>query len=88
MRFARDQALARIDDEVSMAWLELERNRASADRLEALLALRNRLGQAPVLPLAIPGLWRALLYLALPLATWSGKGIAEAALNQMLGTGF
>lgn len=87
MRFARDQALARIDGEVSQAWAELERNPASADRLEALLALRDRLGQAPALPLAIPGLWRALLYLALPLATWSGKGIAEAVLNLMLGTG-
>lgn len=88
MRLARDQALARIDAEISLVWGELERNTASADRLEALLALRDRLGQAPLLPLAIPGLWRALLYLALPLATWSGKGIAEAVLNQMLGTAF
>jgi hypothetical protein len=87
LRIARDEALARVEDEISREWSGGAGGTAPAERLEALLALRDRLRQAPALPLAVPGLWRALLYLALPLATWSGKGIGEAVLDRLMGAG-
>lgn len=88
MRLARDDALELVESELSRAWVQLERDPATGYRLEALLALRDRLTRAPVFPLTFSGFWRALLYLALPLATWSGKGIGEAVLDRLLGTGF
>lgn len=88
MRLARDEALELVESELSRAWAELERDPATVDGLEAMLALRDRLMRAPVFPLTFSGFWRALLYLALPLATWSGKGLGEAVLDRLLGTGF
>ncbi|MGY6710220.1 MAG: hypothetical protein ACXIVF_18010 [Rhizobiaceae bacterium] len=88
MRMTRDRALDRIEDELSNAWAELERDPRTGDRLEMLLALRDRLVKAPVYPLTFSGFWRAVLYLALPLATWSGKGLGEAVLERFFGAGF
>lgn len=87
MRQARATALSQIDTAIARDWESLTQNPNTAARLESLLALRDRLKRAPSLPLAVPGIVRALLYLALPLATWSGKGLGEAVLNRMFGTG-
>ncbi|MGY6535893.1 MAG: hypothetical protein ACXIVG_11145 [Pararhodobacter sp.] len=87
MRRARDAALTQVDTAITRGWDGLEHDNGAAARLEALLALRDRLKRAPVLPLAVPGIARALLYLALPLATWSGKGLGEAMLNRLFGPG-
>lgn len=87
MRQARDEALARVNAAIALGWAALEQDCSSASRVEALLALRDRLNRAPRLPLALPGLARALAYLAIPLATWSGKGLGEALLDRLLGGG-
>ncbi|MCC5988837.1 MAG: hypothetical protein JJT95_14250 [Pararhodobacter sp.] len=87
IRQARDRALGRVDAAIAQGWAGLERDAAAAARLEALLALRDRLKRAPSLPLALPGLARAMAYLALPIATWSGKGLGEAVLNRLFGGG-
>ncbi len=85
MAQAREEALARVDAALEKAWRGLESDAGGAERLEALLTLRERLRRAPSLPLAVPGAARVLLYLALPLATWSGKGFGEAVLNRLFG---
>lgn len=87
MRRAREGALGRVDAAIAQGWAGLERDTATPARLEALLALRDRLKRAPALPLALPGLARALAYLALPIATWSAKGLGEAMLNRIFGAG-
>lgn len=87
LRTERDRALDRVAAEVSLAWPRLDQEPEAAARLEALLALRDRLRTAPILPLALPGLGKAALYLALPLATWTGRGVAEALLDRLLGAG-
>ncbi len=84
MRRARDAALARVEAQLADAWDGMAQERG-AERLEALLALRVRLQRAPILPLAVPGLVRVVLYLALPMATWTGKGFGEAVLNRLFG---
>lgn len=50
----------------------------------ALLALRARVQDAPSLPIGMGGLGRGLVYLALPVATWGGKGFTEALLGWFL----
>lgn len=50
----------------------------------ALLALRARVQDAPSLPIGMGGLGRSLVYLALPVATWGGKGFTEALLGWFL----
>ena len=87
MARAREAALARVDAALAGAWEGLERDTGGPERLEALLALRERLRRAPGLPLAVPGVAKAMLYLALPLATWTGKGFGEAVLNRIFGAG-
>lgn len=87
MRRTREAAQRRVDDAIAQGWAGLERDPAAPARLEALLALRDRLKRAPSLPLALPGMVRALAYLALPLATWSGKGLGAALLDRLFGGG-
>lgn len=56
---------------------------ANPERLEALVALRSRVRGAPSLPIGLGGIGRALAYLAIPVATWGGKGFAEGLLNRL-----
>ena len=80
---ARGLHLARLDAAIAAALRAGDRFGAPAEpqRLEALIVLRNRLQATASLPIGLGGLGRALLYLALPVATWGGKGFAEALLN-------
>ena len=50
---------------------------------EALIALRTRVQATPSLPIGLGGIGRGLVYLSLPVATWGGKGFAEALLNRL-----
>ncbi|MCC5968998.1 MAG: hypothetical protein JJU15_03545 [Pararhodobacter sp.] len=85
IREARALRLAQIDAAIAAAVQTADRHGAPADppRLEALLALRARAKAAPSLPIGLGGLGRGLVYLALPVATWGGKGFAEALLNRL-----
>ena len=82
---ARSQQLACIEAAIAAALQSLDRFSAPTDpqRLEALIALRSRLHAAPSLPIGLGGIGRGLLYLTLPVATWGGKGFAEALLNRL-----
>ena len=80
---ARGLYLARLDAAIAAALQAGDSFGAPTEpqRLEALIALRSRLQATASLPIGLGGLGRALLYLALPVATWGGKGFAEALLN-------
>ncbi len=80
---ARAQQIARIDAALQQTLQSVDRHGAPADpqRAEALSALRSRVLAAPTLPLGLGGVGRGLIYLALPVATWGGKGFAEGVLS-------
>ncbi|MCC6006850.1 MAG: hypothetical protein JJU40_04145 [Rhodobacteraceae bacterium] len=81
---ARAEGLARLDAAISPAWEALRAGeRGDPARLQALLALRERVKMAPTLPIGLDVLGRGLLYLALPAATWGAKGVAEAVLDRL-----
>lgn len=83
IREARRLHLARIDTAITAALQSVDGNGAPADpqRVEALIRLRSRVQAAPAVPIGLGGIGRGLLYLALPMVTWGGKGFAEALLN-------
>lgn len=85
IREARAQRLSQLDAAISVAAKAVDVHGAPTDppRLEALLALRARVQMARSLPIGLGGLGRGLVYLALPVATWGGKGFAEALLNRL-----
>lgn len=81
---ARAESLARLDAAISGPWQALGRGKGDDPaRLEALLALRERLRTAPALPVGLGVVGRGMVYLALPIVTWSGKGLAEAVLDRL-----
>lgn len=83
IREARDLQIARIDAALTDALESVDRHGVPAEpqRLEALIGLRNRINAAPSLPIGLGGIGRGLLYLALPVVTWGGKGLAEGLLD-------
>ncbi|TVS00847.1 MAG: hypothetical protein EA407_13745 [Rhodobacteraceae bacterium] len=83
IREARAQQIKRIDAAIAEALQAVDKHGVPDEpqRLEALIALRNRVQAAPALPVGLGGIGRGLLYLALPVVTWGGKGFAEALLN-------
>ena len=85
IREARASRLSQLDAAIAAGLLTADAHGAPADpqRLEALVALRARLRTAPSLPIGLGGIGRALTYLALPIATWGGKGFAEGLLNHL-----
>ncbi|MGY6409815.1 MAG: hypothetical protein ACXIUV_02130 [Alkalilacustris sp.] len=83
IRAARDERLDGLDAAIAAAAADPHAAPSDPACLEALLALRARVQAVPVLPLGLGGLGRALVYLALPLATWGGKGFAEAVLSRL-----
>ncbi len=83
IREARVLQIKRIDAAIADALRAVDKHGVPdhPQRLEALIGLRNRVQAAPSLPVGLGGIGRGLLYLALPVATWGGKGFAEALLN-------
>ena len=86
IRDARDARLSQLDAAIAAVLQTADVHGAPADpeRLEALIALRARVRAAPSFPIGLGGVGRALAYLAIPVATWGGKGFAEALLNRLL----
>lgn len=84
IREARAQRLAQLDGAIAATVQSADSHGAPSDpsKLESLLTLRARVKAAPSLPIGLGGLGRGLVYLALPVATWGGKGFAEALLNR------
>ncbi len=85
IREARALRLCQLDTAIAAGLQTADAHGAPADpkRLEALIALRARVRAAPSLPIGLGGIGRGLAYLALPVATWGGKGFAEALLNRL-----
>ncbi|MCC5983545.1 MAG: hypothetical protein JJU42_04175 [Rhodobacteraceae bacterium] len=85
IREARALRLCQLDAAIAAGLQTADAQGAPADpqRLEALFALRARVRAAPSLPIGLGGIGRGVAYLALPVATWGGKGFAEALLNRL-----
>lgn len=85
IREARAAWLAQIDAAIAAGLQAVDAHGAPADpqRLQALVTLRSRVRAAPSLPIGLGGIGRALTYLAIPVATWGGKGLAEGLLNYL-----
>ena len=85
IREARASRLSQLDAAIAAVLQTADAHGAPADpeRLEALIALRARVRMAPSFPIGLGGIGRALAYLALPVATWGGKGFAEGLLNHL-----
>jgi len=85
IREARASRLSQLDAAIAAGLQTSDAHGAPADpqRLEALIALRARVRAAPSLPIGLGGIGRGLAYLALPVATWGGKGFAEGLLNRL-----
>ncbi len=83
IREARAQQIRRVDAAIAQALRIVDKHGVpeQLQRLEALIGLRNRVLAAPALPVGLGGIGRGLLYLALPVVTWGGKGFAEGLLN-------
>lgn len=85
IREARAQRLSQLDAAIAAAAQTADAHGAPADpqRLEALIALRTRVRSTPSIPVGLGGIGHGLVYLSLPVATWGGKGFAEALLNRL-----
>lgn len=85
IREARASRLSQLDAAITAGLQTTDAHGAPADpqRLQALVKLRSRVRAAPSLPIGLGGIGRALTYLALPVATWGGKGFAEGLLNHL-----
>lgn len=83
IREARAQQIKRVDAAIADALRAVDKHGVpdQPQQLEALIGLRNRVLAAPALPVGLGGIGRGLLYLALPVVTWGGKGFAEGLLN-------
>ncbi len=83
IREARALQIQRVDAAIAEALRAVDKHGVpdQPQRVEALIGLRNRMLAAPALPIGLGGIGRGLLYLSLPVATWGGKGFAEALLN-------
>jgi hypothetical protein len=86
IRDARATRLVQLDSAISEVAQIVDRHGAPREpaRLEALLSLRARAQATSSLPIGLSGLARGLIYLALPVATWAGKGFGEALLSWLL----
>lgn len=84
IREARAQRLSQLDGAIAAATQTVDAHGAPSDprRLEALVALRTRVQATSSLPIGLGGIGRGLVYISLPVATWGGKGFAEALLNR------
>ena len=85
IRGARASRLSQLDAAIAEVLQTADGHGAPADpqRLEALIVLRDRVRAASSIPIGLGGIGRALAYLAIPVATWGGKGFAEALLNHL-----
>lgn len=85
IREARGAWLAQLDAAIAAGLQTVDAHGAPADpqRLVALVTLRTRVRSAPSLPIGLGSIGRALTYLAIPVATWGGKGLAEGILNHL-----
>jgi len=85
IREARVLRLSQLNAAIAIETQTIDAQGAPSDplRLEALIALRTRVQAAPALPIGLGGIGRGLVYLSLPVATWGGKGFAEALLNRL-----
>ena len=83
IREAREARLSQLDFAIARAVQDVDRDGAPNEpaRVEALLSLRGRVHSVSSLPIGLGGLGRGLIYLALPVATWGGKGFGEALLS-------
>ena len=83
IREARVTRILQLDSAISEVERAADHHGAPTEpaRLEALLALRARVQSVSSLPIGLGGLGRGLIYLALPVATWGGKGFGEALLS-------
>lgn len=85
IREARASRLSQLDAAIAAVLQTADAHGAPADpeRLEALIALRARVRATPSFPIGLGVIGRALAYLAIPVATWGGKGFAEGLLNHL-----
>lgn len=85
IRAARAARLSQLNAAIADLLQVVDPHKAPAEpeRPAALIALRVRVKATPSFPIGFGGIGRALAYLAIPVATWGGKGFAEAPVNHL-----